>query len=195
MASENSLACNAVIIDVKGDPRSPPCSIRVPREGPHHHRVSKPFWHITLPGQRLPDNVGFHLSLIIQIQVAKVRTTHARLRFTVNISFRPNVRNTVRAWLDDRYNVCEGVGFFDVSDDNVDNVTGGGAWDKDNLAVNPTQAVTAMHYLANLKGEGLAPNRCHLISLRNDVCAGVFGVHVSSQTAHPHPGGAHAGDS
>jgi hypothetical protein len=77
-----------------------------------HHSVSELWGYITLPRQCLPNDVGFHLSLIVQVQVTKVGTTHALVWFAAHISFRPDVWDSVGAWLNYGYNISEGVRFL-----------------------------------------------------------------------------------
>jgi hypothetical protein len=100
--------------------------------------------------------------------------------------------NAVRAWLDDCDHIGEGVRFFDIGDNDVNDVPGGRAGDKKHPAVCPPETKTTVDYLANLEREGVSSNHCHLFSLRNHACAGVFGVHVSREEANPEPGGAKA---
>jgi hypothetical protein len=148
-----------------------------------------------LPGQRLTNNVRFELTLVIAGEMPKIGPTDPFLRFTRNVGFWPHVWDTVGARLDNVENIGEGVGFFDVGDYHLDNLSRSRTGNKHHLTVHTPQAKTAVHYLANLKGEGLASVDCHPPSLRNDFCAGVSCIDLPSEATDPQPGGSDRCDS
>ena len=88
-----------------------------------------------MPSECFTDDVGFDLSLVVEGEVTKVSTPYTVMGFAANVCFWPDMGDAVRAWLNDGHHVGKGVRFFDVGDDDVDNVSWRRAWNKKDLTV------------------------------------------------------------
>jgi len=188
VAPKGALPGHPGLINVEGYPGAPTAPIRFARNRAHLNRFDPSAINIALAGESLPDYLGFDFSLIVERQVPEISAPDAAVGFSIDVSFWPDMRHAVGAWVNDRHDVGESMRFLDVGDNYVHNISGCCPGDKKNLAIGSTEAKTTVHYLANLKSEGLASNQCHPFSLRNHFCAGVFGIHVSCETTDSHPG-------